>query len=62
MHIKENIISFKKYHSTHGNKEQYDMTADPLNIFLYHYQNHLCSLFYHQGGPGTTIGYIIIVK
>ena len=24
-----------------------DMTADPLNmIFLYHYQNHLYSIFY----------------
>ena len=40
-----------------------DMTADPLNmIFLYHYQNHLYSIFYHQVGPGTAIGYIINVK
>ena len=39
-----------------------DMTADPLMIFLYPYQNHLYSIFYHQGGPGTTIGYIINVK
>ena len=40
-----------------------DMTADPFNmIFLYHYQNQLCSIFYHQGGPGSNIGYIINVK
>ena len=40
-----------------------NMTADPLNmIFLYPYQNHLYSIFYHQVGPATTIGYIINVK
>ena len=40
-----------------------DMTADPLNIiFLYHYQNHLYSIFYHQVGPGTVVEYIINVK
>ena len=39
------------------------MTADQLNmIFLYLYQNHLCSIFYHWEGPGTILGYIIIVK
>ena len=39
------------------------MTADPLNMmFLNQYQNHFCSIFYHQLGPGTTIGYIINVK
>ena len=49
-----------------GMKEQYnidDMTADPLNmLFLYHYPNHLYSIFYHQVGLGTTIGYINNVK
>ena len=40
-----------------------DMTADPLNmIFLYNYQNQLYSIFYYQGDPGTTIGYIINIK
>ena len=54
---------FKKNIIVHyGTKEQYninDMMADAFNmIFLYHYQNHLYSIFYHQVGPGTTIGYI----
>ena len=52
-----------KHMALRSNMTLNDMTADPLNmIFLYHYQNHLCSIFYNQGGPGTTIGYIIIVK
>ena len=34
-----------------------DITADLLNmIFLYHYQNHIYSIFYHKVDPGTTIG------
>ena len=40
-----------------------DMTAYTLNMmFLNYYQNHLYSIFYHQVGPGTTIGYVINVK
>ena len=40
-----------------------DITADPLNItFLNLDQNHLYFIVYYQGGPGTTIGFIINVK
>ena len=40
-----------------------DITADPLNIiFLNLYRHLLYSIFYYQGGPGTTIEFIINVK
>ena len=62
MHGTENIISFKKISCTmaiRSNMTLNNITADPLNIiFLNHYQNHIYSIFYHQGGPGTTIGFI----
>ena len=35
-----------------------DMTADPLNVIFYTITKIIYVLsFYHQGGPGTTIGY-----
>ena len=40
-----------------------DMTADTLNIIFCTITKIIYVLcFYHQGGPGTTTGYIIVVK